>query len=273
MARGGCYFRRFPSLSSGSPLNSFASYSSRPFSSSSSAMRVVLRDRGLSTIGRPPIINCRARRDTTTTYANWLSGGSLNTAMFRSASKGLQNFANSFFVTRHSESRPKRNRLHCLPGPLEIVVDYGEIVAAVVKHFLPRSFKSPANFVFRILPARPDAMFELRSRRRQDKNRNSAGQLLFHLQSTLNVNFENEIFFLRLCVIQPFARSAVPVFAKHLRILQKIAPFNHLLEFRLSDEIVPLAFTLRLARHACSARNRQHGPGQLQNLFDQCRLA
>src|SRR3984957_16377733 len=67
LIRGCGYFFRLPSLSSGSPLNSLASYSSRPFSNSSSAMRVVLRDRGLSTMGRPPIINCRARRATTTT--------------------------------------------------------------------------------------------------------------------------------------------------------------------------------------------------------------
>ena len=66
-SRGGRYFRRLPSLSSGSPLNSVASYSSSPLSNSSSAMRVVLRDFGLSTMGRPPIINCLARRATTTT--------------------------------------------------------------------------------------------------------------------------------------------------------------------------------------------------------------
>src|ERR1700685_209837 len=237
MVRGGCYFFRLPSLSSGSPLNSLASYSSRPFSSSSSAMRVVLRDRGLSTIGRPPIINCRARRDTTTTYANCLSGGPLNPPMFRSASKGRQNFANSFFVTRHPESRPERNRLHFCSRPLQVVVDDREIVAAVVKHFLPCPFKPSANFIFRILPARPDTMFQLRSGRRQNENCYSARQLLLHLQGSLHINFENQIFFLRLRFVQRFARGAVPVLAEHLRVFQKIAPFHHLLEFRLGDEI------------------------------------
>src|ERR1700693_393384 len=256
LVRSGCYFFRLPSLSSGSPLNSLASYSSRPFSNSSSAMRVVLRDRGLSTMGRPPIINCRARRATTTTYANWLSGGSLNTAMFRSASKGLQNFANSFFIPRHPASRAECNGLDFFTCALDIVVDDGVIVATIVQHLLARTFEPTPNFVFRILTTLPYAMFELSARRRQDEDCYSARQLLFYLQSALYVNFENQIFFLLLRFGYRFARSAVPMLSEHLGIFQEIAAFHHSLKLRLGDKIVPFALALRLARHARGARNR-----------------
>src|ERR1700728_19568 len=272
LVRGGRYFIRLPSLSSGSPLNSLASYSRRPFSNSSSAMRVVLRDRGLSTMGRPPIINCRARRATTTTYANWLSGGSLNTAIFRSASKGLQNFANSFFITRHPASRAERNGLDFLTCALDVIVDDGVIVATIVQHFLPCTFEPPANFVFRILATPPYAMFKFSARRRQDEDCYTARQLLFYLQSSLYVNFENQIFFLLLRFGHGFARSAVPILSKYLGILQEIAAFHHFLKLRLGDKIVPFALALRLARHARGARNRQHGAGQLQNFFHQSGL-
>src|SRR5580704_5772069 len=189
--------------------------------------------------------------------------------MIRSASKGLQDFENSFFVTRHPESRPERNGLHFLAGSLDVVVDDGVIVATIVQHFLPCTFEPPANFVFRIQPALPYAMFEFRPGRRQDKNCHSARQLGFYLQSSLHVNFENQIFFLRFRFSQTLARSAVPVLSEHLRVLQEIPALHHFLKLRLGDKIVPLAVTLRLARHPRGARNRQHGTGQLQYLFHQ----
>src|ERR1700732_655304 len=189
--------------------------------------------------------------------------------MIRSASKGLQDFENSFFVTRQPESRPERNGLHFLAGPLDVVVDDRVIVAAIVHHFLPCAFEPPANFVFRILPTLPDAMLEFRPRRRQHKNCHGARQFGFYLQSSLHVNFENQVFFLRFRFSQTFAGSAVPVLPEHLRVFQEISALHHFLKLRLGDKIVPLAVALRLARHPRGARNRQHGAGQLQNLFHQ----
>src|SRR5690348_13655200 len=110
-------------------------------------MRVFLRARGLSTSGLPPIINCRARRATTTTYANWLSGASLRTGMGRSASERHQNFANSIFVPRDAATRPERNGLGFTPGAVEVVVDKRKVIATIAQHLLPGTFEPAADFV------------------------------------------------------------------------------------------------------------------------------
>src|ERR1700678_2577755 len=136
-------FRFFSSLSSASSIRFGASYSSSPFCSSSSAMRVVFRDFGLSTIARPPINNWRARRATTTTYANWLSGASLRCAICKSASKRLQNFANAVFVSGYPAARPHRDCLDFPACSFEIIVNYRKIVAAVAQHFLTRTAQPP----------------------------------------------------------------------------------------------------------------------------------
>src|SRR6201987_900128 len=265
------YFRRFPSLSLSSEPStaSVVSYSSRPLCNSSSAMRVVFRACGLSTSGRPPIINCRARLAATTTYANWLSGASRETAISRSASKRLQNFSNSLFVPRHPATRPERDRLSFPSGAFEVVIYHRKVVAAVVQHLLSRPLEAPRDFIFGSLAARPNAVFEFRPRRRKHENGNSPGQLLLHLQRALHIDLEYEIFFLRERFLERFPRRPVPIFAEYLSVLEKIAPRHHPLELSLSNKIVPSAVGFRLARRPRGARNGQDRPGKLQNLFHQ----
>src|SRR5271155_3025327 len=108
--------------------------------------------------------------------------------MRRSASKGLQNLANSLFVARHTAARPERDGLHFLPRALKIIVDDAKIIAAVAQHFLARSLETPLNIILGILPASTDAAFEIRPRRRQNEHGNGVGQFALHLQRSLDVN-------------------------------------------------------------------------------------
>src|SRR5580692_3306125 len=193
--------------------------------------------------------------------------------MRRSASKRLQDFANSFFVRRHPATRAQSDGLHFPACALDVIVDDGEIIAAVVQHFLAGPFEPPVNLVFGILPARPNAPFEFRARRRQNKNGHRARKFAFHLQSALDINFQDQIFFVLLRFLQPLARSAVPILAEHLSVFQEFAAFDHLLELTLGNKIVPLAVALRLARRPSGTRNRQQGAGDLQNLLHQGRFS
>ncbi len=85
------------------------------------------------------------------------------------------------------------------------------------------------------------------SRRRQNEDCDGSGQLVFHLQSALDVNLEHEIH-----IPRELRRSTssvpVPIFPEHLSVLEKIAPRHHPLELRFIHEIVPLALAFRLAR-------------------------
>src|ERR1700719_2727381 len=76
------YLRRLlPSLSSSIESGSTKSYSSKLWSSSSTAIRVAFCVLGFSTSGGAPAIICLARRAASTTYANWLSGAFVSTVI------------------------------------------------------------------------------------------------------------------------------------------------------------------------------------------------
>src|SRR6202022_2922147 len=76
------YLRRLlPSLSSSIESGSTKSYSSKLWSSSSTAIRVAFSVLGFSTSGGAPAIICLARRAASTTYANWLSGAFVSTVI------------------------------------------------------------------------------------------------------------------------------------------------------------------------------------------------
>src|SRR3984957_16658773 len=260
--------RRLASRSSASAISG-SEYSSSPSCNSSSAMREVLRDRGLSTSGRPPIISCRARRETTTTCANWLSGIAVSVAMATSASKKFQNFKNSTFGPGHAASRAESDGLYLTAGAFEIVVDDGEIVAAVTQHFVPCAIEAAANFVLRILAALSDAALKIIARRRNHENRDGPWEPLSYLQSALDVNLEDQVFLVRQRFVQRCPRRTVPIFAKDLRVFQKLAAGHHALELRLGNEIVPFAGAFRPTRGARGGRNSQHGVGELQNLLNE----
>src|SRR5882724_12179148 len=83
MVRPRGYLRRLlPSLSVSMDAGSVKTYSSKPFSTSSQAMRVGFSVLGFSMSGGAPAINWRARRAARTTYANWLSGALVSTVIF-----------------------------------------------------------------------------------------------------------------------------------------------------------------------------------------------
>src|SRR5271166_6481382 len=113
--------------------------------------------------------------------------------MRNSASKGLQDLANSILVPCHTATGAERDRLYFPAGALEVVVDDRKVITAVVQHLLSRAFETPANFVFRILAASANAPLQVRARRRQNENGDCSRQLLLHLKSALNVDFKNEI--------------------------------------------------------------------------------
>src|SRR5579864_6466049 len=143
--------------------------------------------------------------------------------MRRSASERLQNFANSILIAGNAATRTERDGLRFASGSFEIVIDDGKVVTTITQHLLARAFETPANLVIGILTAGPDAALEFSARGREDEDRDRAGQLLFDLKSSLNVDFEHEILALRPCLVQPLARRAVPVLAEDLRVFQKLS--------------------------------------------------
>ncbi len=117
------------------------------------------------------------------------------TAMGKSASEGLQNFTNPLFFPSNPAARANRDGLNFASSPFEIVVDDGEIVAAIVEHFLPRALKAAPNFVFRILPAFPDAPFKIRAQTAATRKPRRHRATSLHLQRALHVDLENQILF------------------------------------------------------------------------------
>src|SRR5271156_264478 len=189
--------------------------------------------------------------------------------MWKSASKSLQNFANSFFVQRHLATRAQSDGLNFAAGALDVVIDDGVIVTVVPQHFIARAIKAAPDFIFGILAPRTQPAFEILLRRRQNKNHDGGGQLLFYLLRTLHVNFQNQSLVEFPGLIEPLPGSTIPVLAENTRILKKLTAVDHLLECGFRYEIVTLATALRLAGGPCRARHRAQDVGKLQNLLHQ----
>src|SRR6185437_8463136 len=169
--RSRCYgFFFLPSLSSVPSKASESSYSSIPLCNSSSATRVYLLFFGLSINGRPPAMSCRARRATSTTYENLLSGGWVETAMNRLSSKGIQNSLNAFAILSSSATRAQRNGAHGVARLLEVLIDDHVIVIHVVLHFQAGAIETAGDFIVVVLAAGADALFQFLARRRHDEN-------------------------------------------------------------------------------------------------------
>src|ERR1700690_2354751 len=113
--------------------------------------------------------------------------------MSRSASKGLQNFANPIFALSHTTARADCNGLHFRSRAIEIIVDDCIIVTTVRQHLLPRALKAAAHFIVRILPALENPLLDILAGRRQDENGDRLRQLLLSLQGALHVDLKYEI--------------------------------------------------------------------------------
>ncbi len=84
---------------------------------------------------------------------------------------------------------------------------------------------------------------------------NARGSFSANLIRALHVNFKDEVLPPRARLLQPAARSAVPVPAEHLGVFQKLSRISHALKFLFADEIVPLAFRFRPTRRTSGAGN------------------
>src|SRR6185437_503082 len=249
--RGGCYdFFFFPSLSSVPSKASESSYSSIPLCNSSSATRVYLLFFGLSINGRPPAMSCRARRATSTTYENLLSGGWLETAMNRLSSKGFQNSLNAFAVLSSPATCAQRNSPHVLASLLEVLIDDHVIVIHVVLHFQAGAVETPGDFLIVVLAARANAFFEFFARRGHDENGHGFREFFPHLLGALHVDFKYQVLPLGARFVEPFLRRPVTVFAEHAGMFEKIAASNHFPEFFFLHKMIPLAVLFAGTRRA-----------------------
>src|SRR5690348_4262669 len=251
---------------------SVKSYSTRPMSTSSQAIRVGLAVRGFSIIGGAPAINWRARRAARTTYANWLSGALVCTLISVFPPKRCQKFFYPPAAARTRAAQRGDDRFDIFPGPIHIVIDDHIVILAEGRNFVASARQPPGDFVAGVLSAASQPALEFPAGRRQDEDSHRFGQLLFYLRGALYVNFEHQVQSGGPGLLQPFLRSAVGMLAEYPGIFEEFAAGNHGAELGFRDEII--AFSTRFGRAAGpgGAGNGLHGPRHLQNPLHQSGL-
>src|SRR5690242_8471401 len=249
---------------------SVKSYSTRPMSTSSQAIRVGLAVRGFSIIGGAPAINWRARRAARTTYANWLSGALVCTLISVFPPKRCQKF---FYPPAAAQTRATQrgdDRFDVFSGPIHIIIDDDIVILAKGRNFVASAGQPPGDFVAGILSSACEPALQLFAGGRQNKDSHGFGQLLFYLRGALYVNFEHQVQSSGPGLLQPFLRSAVGMLAEYPGIFEEFAAGNQGAELGFRDEII--AFSARFGRAARPGRSEEHTSELQSHVNLVCRL-
>ena len=129
-----------------------------------------------------PSINWRARRPATTTYANRLSGGCVETVIVLTASKSIENLSHSLVAVVAAAARGQDDGTKIVAGPVEVIVDHDKIVLGPAGHFLPGPLQPPPDGFLGILAAGAQSLLDGLARGRHDEHSHGVGNLLLDLR-------------------------------------------------------------------------------------------